>query len=573
MKIRGLKNPPTGETRKAMRRQVILRTFLVVTILVIAIGLLVRAQDQAERVRVYVEFDRFSPQAMALVLAAGGTVHHQFPRFNAVAVTLPKAAVQGLLRNPSVVAIEDDPIRAPLSQTVPYGIPMVQADLVVYNDLNAADPGTRKICIIDSGYYAAHEDLLPEGNTVTGFSGTGNWRQDGCGHGTHVAGTIAALNNAIGVVGVIPTSGDINLHIVKVFGDSCSWAYSSDLIAAADKCVEGGVNANVISMSLGGSFRSRFEQKAFDRHNKNGVLSVAAAGNNSSSQKSYPASYNSVISVAAIDANKVVADFSQKNSQVELAAPGVGVLSTVPWLEENTLTVSPEVYNGNYIENAARKSVSGILANGGFCNSVGSWVGNVVLCERGSISFYDKVTNVENGGGVAAVIYNNAPGNFLGTLGGGNSSSIPAISLSQGDGQAAANLTGASGTVVSFRTEPASGYEAWNGTSMATPHVSGVAALVWSNHLQCTNSEIRETLQATAEDLGDLGRDNAYGFGLVQAKAALDLIDANGCSISGGDGGGGGGCGDLFPVGASCTSDSECCSGKCKGRRSSKTCK
>jgi subtilisin family serine protease len=550
-----------------MRRQLLFSSFLVVCLLAVATVLLVGAQNRGDRVRVYVEFDRFTPQAVALVRGAGGTVHHQFPQLSAVAATLPQAAVQGLLRNPKVIAMEDDPIRVPLAQTTPYGITMVEANQVVYNDPNAADHGSRKVCIIDSGYYLSHEDL-PVG-TVAGFSGTGNWDQDLCGHGTHVAGTIAALNNAKGVVGVFP-SGDINLHIVKVFGDSCTWAYSSDLIAAADKCVKGGVNANVISMSLGGSFRSRFEQKAFDGHNKNGVLSVAAAGNNGTTQKSYPASYNSVVSVAAIDADKVVADFSQKNSQVELAAPGVGVLSTVPWNETNTLTVGGVTYNGNHMENAARGSASGALADGVICDSTGAWGGKVVLCERGSISFYDKVMNVESSGGAAAVIYNNAPGNFFGTLGSGNISGIPAISLSQQDGQIVVALLGQA-TVVSNRTEPASGYEAWDGTSMATPHVSGVAALVWSNHEQCTNSEIRETLQATAEDLGDLGRDNAYGFGLVRAKAALDLIDANGCSISGG-GGGGGGC-DLLPVGASCTSNSECCSNKCKGKPGNKTCK
>jgi hypothetical protein len=58
-----------------------------------------------------------------------------------------------------------------------------------------------------------------------------------------------------------------------------------------------------------------------------------------------------------------------------------------------------------------------------------------VLCERGVISFYDKVMNVQNNGGTAAVIYNNAPGGFAGTLGAGNTSTIPAISLSQEDGK------------------------------------------------------------------------------------------------------------------------------------------
>jgi subtilisin family serine protease len=137
--------------------------------------------------------------------------------------------------------------------------------------------------------------------------------------------------------------------------------------------------------------------------------------------------------------------------------------------------------------------------------------------------------NVQAGGGVAAVIYNNAPGNFLGTLGDGNSSEIPAVSLSQEDGQfLVSKKLGLSATVVSDLQKPASGYEAWSGTSMATPHVSGVAALVWSANPSWTNAQIREALDSTAKDLGATGRDSAYGYGLVQAKAALDYLNLNG---------------------------------------------
>ncbi len=77
---------------------------------------------------------------------------------------------------------------------------------------------------------------------------------DGSSHGTHVAGTIAAIGgNSTGVVGVNPGSR-LSLHIVKVFGDSGTWAYSSDLATALNKCRENG--SNVVSMSLGGASRS-----------------------------------------------------------------------------------------------------------------------------------------------------------------------------------------------------------------------------------------------------------------------------------------------------------------------------
>ena len=525
--------------------------------------------------------------------AAGGTLIKELGPQNAAAAYIPSRALQGLRRSPHIEYIESDPIRKPLSQTVPFGIEMVQADQVPEPSAGAAN---RTVCIIDSGYYDQHEDLA-----ANNVSGDGiNWYRDGCGHGTHVAGTIAALNNGTGVVGVLP-GGTVGLHIVRVFGDNCLWAFASDLIDALNRCEAAG--AHVVNMSLGGSFKSRTEERAFRQADNRGLLSVAAAGNGGTGSPHYPASYKSVVSAAAVDENKVVAAFSQKNSQVELAAPGVAVLSTVPWIDLNTLSIGGVTYSGNYIENANRTDgagKNGPLADGGLCDSTGAWDGKVVLCERGDISFFDKVINVQNSGGSAAVIFNNAPGNFLGTLGSGNSSSIPAISLSQEDGQSALLQAGSSGAVVSQSEEPASGYEAWNGTSMATPHVSGVAALVWSHHDQCTNDEIRDALASTAEDLGEPGRDNSYGFGLVQAAAALAALDVNGCDGTGcspsespetscsdgvdndcdglSDGSdpdcdsGGGSCTEGQP-GDSCTDNSDCCSNKCKGKPGSRTCK
>ena len=133
---------------------------------------------------------------------------------------------------------------------------------------------------------------------------------------------------------------------------------------------------------------------------------------------------------------------------------------------------------------------------------------------------------MQNGAGVAAAVYNNVPGDFLGTLGSGNSSTIIAISLSQEDGQfLVANKLGLTASVSSNYVAPGSGYEYYDGTSMATPHVSAVAALVWSSKPSATNAEIRSVLQQTAEDLGAAGRDNYYGYGLVRAKAAIDALN------------------------------------------------
>ncbi len=476
--------------------------------------------------RYIVVFHRYGPEAAATVRSHGGRVALELPRRSALAAYLPAAAANALAANPNVQRVEPDARRYPMSQTTPYGISMVQADQV--SDSQASN---RKVCVIDSGYYVGHEDL-PNSN-VTGDSdpfGAGNWFEDGFGHGTHVSGILVALNNALGVVGVAP-NGNLPIHMVRVFNNEGTWAYSSTLVDALDKCRAAG--ANVVNMSLGGPSANLFEELAFDDAYAAGVLSVAAAGNGANTAYSYPASYNSVISIGAIDSNKVVAGFSQQNDQVELAAPGVGVLSTVPYLENNTLTIGGTTWQGNWMQNAARSSgASGTMANGARCTSTNAaWSGKVVMCERGDISFFDKVRNVQNSGGVAAVIYNNVAGNFIGTLGPGNSSIIPAISLSQADGQSiVASQMGLPGTVVSLVTKPASGYESWDGTSMATPHVAGVAALVWSHYPTCTNEEIRQALRNTAQDLGAPGKDNAYGYGLAKAKAAFDYLAANPCT-------------------------------------------
>ncbi len=526
--------------------------------------------------------------------ASGGHVARAFPRLNAVAAYLPEKAIAALSKNPNIEYIEDDPDRYPLAEQVPYGIPLTQS---LPADLPEQD-GPVTTCIIDSGFQASHEDHRTGQVTYSQSSSGEGADQDLCGHGTHVAGTITAIGgNDKGVVGVNP-SGRLKLHIVKVFsGASCSWSYASDLIAAVDACRANASGPLVINMSLGGSTKSRTEQLAFANAYNAGVLSIAAAGNDGNNRYSYPASYDSVVSVAAVDEGKNVAGFSQYNDQVEVAAPGVSVLSTVPWLSEAYIVVNGTKYEGLGIENAQKaKDVTGVLVDGGDCTQQGSWSGMVVLCARGVISFYDKVKNVQSSGGIAAVIYNNEPGALNGTLGAGYSSAIPAIGITQADGISLVGSVNGSvaGTVWNYVTVGGSGYEAWNGTSMATPHVAGIAALIWNKLPGINNKTLRTALQSSAQDIGASGRDNYTGYGLVQARAAYNsLTSAPQCvvtepvekSCSDGkdndcdgsvdkidlDCAGSGAC-TLGLKGAACTQNSDCCSNVCKGKVGVKTC-
>jgi serine protease len=136
------------------------------------------------------------------------------------------------------------------------------------------------------------------------------------------------------------------------------------------------------------------------------------------------------------------------------------------------------------------------------------------------------VRNVQLSGGVACIVANNVSGGFEGTLGDGNSSTIPAVGVSMEDGAAMKSFVGTLTTVSTLVNNNVSSYDAFDGTSMATPHVSGVAALIWSKYPGATNAQVRQALINSAEDLGTPGRDSSYGYGLVRANAALSALAA-----------------------------------------------
>ncbi len=479
----------------------------------------------------------YKPGALGLmraaVASARGNVAHEVFGMDAMAVELPAKAVAALARHAQVEFIEEDVKRYPMAgttpstgspyatgQLVPYGIKLVQADLLAGTNTNG-----RKICIIDSGYDRSHEDLSSSTNVTGEFdSGTGWWYTDENHHGTHVAGTISALNNAgKGVVGVLE-NGSIKLHIVKVF-NAAGWAYSSTLAAAANKCKAAG--ANVISMSLGGSRSNKIEQRAFDSIYAGGILNIAAAGNAGTTAQSYPAGYSSVISVAAVDEAKAWATFSQYNSKVELSGPGVNVLSTVPMGtgSASALTVGTTVYAPGGMDGSPRLSRTGALADFGLGGEVmAGMTGKVCLIQRGTFDFATKVANCQSSGGVGAVVYNNAAGGFGGTLG-TTVTSIPSVTASDTEGAALLGQLGQSASV----SVSAASYAFFDGTSMATPHVSAVAALVWALRPGCTAAQLRASLGKSALDVLPAGRDTKTGFGIVQAKAAVDRIGTLGC--------------------------------------------
>jgi thermitase len=258
------------------------------------------------------------------------------------------------------------------------------------------------ISIIDTGVACAHEDLA--GKCEAGFDFVNNDPDpaDDHGHGTHVAGIAAAVtDNSIGVAGICWLCRIQPVKVLSNFGSGTWEQVAAGIVWASDH------GSDVINMSLGGTGFSQIVQDAVIYAEANGVLIFAAAGNSGGEGVLYPAKYAQVIAVAATDSLDNRASFSTYGLEVELAAPGVGNLSSVP-------------------------------------------TGSCSLCDP-------------------------------------------------------------------------SGYRSLSGTSMATPHAAGTGGLLLSFRSDLTNVDARQVLQLTAADKGTIGWDKFYGFGLVDAYAALSF--------------------------------------------------
>ena len=369
------------------------------------------------KVDVFVSFDKTPGVAeRAIVERAGGKVRFSYTIVPAVAASVPEAAIKGLLNNPNVTAVELDglvyAVDAELENA--WGVKRISSGTVH----DGGNEGTGvKIGIIDSGVDRGHQDL----NDV--YAGGYDFVQDDAdpddvyGHGTHVAGTACAEDNDLGVVGVAPGCA---LYSLRVLNDSGSGSWSAT-IAAMDWAVLN--RLQVVNLSLGSSQDPGSTVKAaFDNAEADGLVIVAAGGNSGTPSGKgnnviYPAKYVSVIAVAATDKNDTRPSWSSTGEEIELAAPGVSVLSS--WND-------------------------------------------------------------------------------------GNSPHNPQPFILDGDW-----------------------YKESSGTSMASPHVAGAAALVIAagvsdnNGNGRINDEVRAIFNSTADDIGAVGKDTHYGYGLVNVAAAI----------------------------------------------------
>lgn len=334
------------------------------------------------------------PAEQALVKSAGGKIKYTYHIVDAIAASIPEKAIAALQKNFSIRYVEADGIVEAIDELDnSWGVKRIGAG-VVHNNVNK---GTGiKVAVIDTGIDYTHPDL--DANYYGGwdFVNDDSEPMDDHGHGTHVAGIIAAEDNGFGVVGVAP---EANLYALKALNENGS-GYVSDVVSAIQWAAEHGIQ--VINMSLGGGASSTFQEACSSAYYEDGILLVSSAGNRGNysgtgDNITNPAGYDSVIAVAATNQSDQRASWSSTGSELELAAPGVGIYST---------------YKGG-------------------------------------------------------------------------------------------------------------GYTTKSGTSMASPHVAGTAALVWATDSFLSNDDVRYQLQNTADDLGALGEDSEYGYGLVDAVKAV----------------------------------------------------
>ncbi len=201
-------------------------------------------------------------------------------------------------------------------QQIPWGIKRVEADSAWKKTTGKGV----KVAVVDSGI-AKHEDLIKNIRGEFNAIETDKPATDDFGHGTHVAGIIAASNNKIGVVGIVP---DVDLYAVKVL-DAYGSGYLSDLVEGIDWCINNGIQ--IINLSVEVQDDLPLLREAIKRALNSGVIVVAASGNNNGGSTVYPAAYEGVISVSAIDENDNIASFSAIG-KVDFTAPGVDILST-----------------------------------------------------------------------------------------------------------------------------------------------------------------------------------------------------------------------------------------------------
>ncbi|MGQ0813995.1 MAG: S8 family serine peptidase [Gemmatimonadota bacterium] len=275
----------------------------------------------------------FAPGGYEANLARAADVARSFgvtPRFTygaalfGFAASVPDGRLAALSNDPRVAYVEEDGVMSAVAQTLPWGIDKIDADI---SSTKAGD-GTGTISnvnvyIIDTGADAKHADLNVV-NHVNFASGPNN---DCHGHGTHVAGTVAAKDNTSDVVGVAPGAPITGVKVLGCGGTGSN----SGVIKGVDWVTANAKKPAIANMSLGGG-ASQAVDDAVKKSADSGVFYAIAAGNDGADACNFsPAragTHNGVTTTAATDSNDKEASWSNFGNCVDIWAPGVSILST-----------------------------------------------------------------------------------------------------------------------------------------------------------------------------------------------------------------------------------------------------
>ena len=287
------------------------------------------ARGDNARVAVLISFRHVpGPSEQALVRSRGGAIKYSYRVVPGIAASMPEKAVAALRASPGITRIEPDgqvhAVDAELDRS--WGVKRIGAGVV--HTFPNTGAGV-KVAIIDTGIDYGHPDLAANYRGGCDFVNGDDDPMDDHSHGTHVAGIVAARDDDAGVIGVAP---DAELYALKIL-DASGSGNDSDLIAAMEWAVTHSMQ--VVNLSLGTSTDPGFlVRQVFDEAATAGIVTVAAAGNADffgliGDTVQWPARYDSVIAVGATDNVDSLAYYSSTGPEVELAAPGNNIYSTV----------------------------------------------------------------------------------------------------------------------------------------------------------------------------------------------------------------------------------------------------
>ncbi len=265
-----------------------------------------------------------------------GRIRRTYGRIRAMSVTLDDKAIERVKRYSNVSYVEDDAVISSVdsiwSQEYSNSWGVYHIGAGVSHTSGNKGRGV-KIAIIDTGIDYTHDDLKDNfrGGRDFVFDDDDPYDDSWNSHGTHIAGIIAARENKSGVIGVAP---EADVYAVKVL-DGAGFGLLSWLIAGIEWSIDNGMD--IINLSIQGEDLQSLRAACESAYSA-GVLIIAAAGNSSGREVLYPAAYSNVIAVTGTDANNMQAYFSPYGSEIELAAPGVDILSSIANWDYETLS-------------------------------------------------------------------------------------------------------------------------------------------------------------------------------------------------------------------------------------------